>query len=134
MSAISDFPPVRYIGKGRWRLEDDFTYYTQYGKLVVPAGFETDFASVPPLPLSYTLLKNASVVAAAAHDYLYQTGQVAGRPITRRQADRIMAEIMVDEGVRGWKRFLISAGLRLGGWWVWRRYRREDDETEHGPF
>lgn len=36
-------------GSGRWRLTEPLTYYSDgFGMVVVPEGFESDLASVPP--------------------------------------------------------------------------------------
>lgn len=59
---------------GTWRLLEPLCYVSPIfgGLIVVPAGFVTDFASVPRLPFSYWLFGGVGQAAAVVHDYLYQ--------------------------------------------------------------
>ena len=91
---------LEYVNGRVWRLAETFVYEsTVHGDrcLTVPAGFETDFTSIPRffwrlLPPTRTYGK-----AALIHDYLYRTpGQVC-----RRYADDIFLEAMGVLGV-GW--------------------------------
>ncbi|MEY2689723.1 MAG: hypothetical protein RL375_3922 [Pseudomonadota bacterium] len=78
----------------------------------VPAGFETDFASIPRL--FWTLVGHPAgryAQAAVLHDYLYRTGAVP-----RREADRTFREAMDVLGVPAWQRWVMWAGVRVGGW------------------
>jgi len=45
------------------------------------------------------------------------------RAIERGYADKVLRETMEVCGVDRAQRWLIYAGLRAGGWFVWRRYR-----------
>jgi len=47
------------------------------------AGLETDFASVPRLPLAYLIAGNTAHKAAVIHDYLYRSTH---HPVTRKRA------------------------------------------------
>jgi hypothetical protein len=76
----------------------------------VPAGFETDFASVPrPLWVVEPPLGDAGK-AAVLHDWLYETGERS-----RAEADRIFSEAMQVLEVSAWKRGLIYAAVRAFG-------------------
>lgn len=87
--------------------------------LVVQAGFKTDLASIPR-PLWAVLPPLGKYDAAAVvHDFLYKNNGV-----TRKQADDVLLEAMVVLGVRPTQRWAIYAGVRLGGWCVWNKYRR----------
>lgn len=125
MSPLAERAKVEHLGDDRWIVLEDLTYvHPEYGEITVPKRFQTDFASVPPfLPLAYTLTKNASREGAAIHDMLYREGKIGDRVLTREEADDIMYDVMVDEGVPWWKRRLIRFGLRIGGWRTWNRYR-----------
>lgn len=79
--------------------------------VTVPAGFETDLASVPRLPVAYLLFGDASQEAAVIHDFLYSGGLV-----TRAQADEVFAEAMKAEGVAAWRRGPMWLAVRLAGW------------------
>jgi len=108
-----------------------FLYVTEDGDPIqIEVGFKTDFASIPRffwrvLPPMGDGPKGAYGPATVIHDALYQRGEVQGRPITRAYADGVLDEICKELGVSAWRRFLIRSGLRIGGWVVWRRYRKK---------
>lgn len=95
------------------RVIDPFVYDSDIlGKRVtVPAGFETDLASVPRIPIFYLLFGGASEEAAVIHDYLYSGGIVS-----RAVADEVFAEAMKAEGVARWRRGPMWFGVRAFGW------------------
>jgi hypothetical protein len=78
--------------------------------ITVPAGFRTDLASVPRLPLIYWLCGGRANKPATLHDYLYSTGLVP-----RAIADAIFLEAMAAVGVPRVYRLLMWAGVRVGG-------------------
>ncbi len=59
----------------------------------VPEGFETDFASVPRLPLIYLSYANKAHLPALAHDFLYSEG---GTEVDREYADHVFLQGMLD--------------------------------------
>ncbi len=77
--------------------------------LSVPEGFETDFASVPRLPLAYLLTGNTAHRAAVAHDFLSTIRA------ERSFADDVFAAGMRAERVPGWRRWLMYTAVRVGG-------------------
>lgn len=93
-----------------WRCSVDGVRYE------IPAGFETDFASIP----SRRMLGNVQLWALL-HDHLYWANGM-----TRAQADRIMRRAMAGFGVSWWIRWIVWAAVRLGGWVAWRAHRRRD--------
>lgn len=101
-----------------WVLAQDVVY--QVGntsvRIVVPAGFVTDFASIPQAFWSFGLSPNGTYSKAAIiHDYLYWT-----QLCTRRQADNILLIAMKESGVGAATRDLIYRGVRQGGLAAWR--------------
>lgn len=120
------FTPLRghYDGP-RFVLDEPLTYRSTYGEITVPAGFVTDFDSVPRLPLAYWLAKGRTILGAVVHDWLYSAQAIAGIRIDRRLADRVFLEAMEDEGVGRLARRTIWAGVRAGGWRRWGQARRE---------
>jgi hypothetical protein len=103
-------------GRGTWKLLAPLIYNSDLlGRLViVPAGFVTDFASVPRLPVAYLLTANCGHEAAVLHDFAY-----TAHDMTRAQADDLFAEALAVGGEPGWRRGLMWAGVRVGGWWAW---------------
>jgi len=71
-----------------WTLEKDFQYYTdllgERKYIKVPAGFTTDFASIPKVFHSFIADRDKYNKAAVVHDYLYFS-----KRFDRRTADRI---------------------------------------------
>jgi Protein of unknown function (DUF1353) len=120
-----------------WRLDKPFWYRSRFGIIEVPAGFKTDFASIPPvcsigllvllagysipslfwlgvllIAISPKLLHTGSYSRAAViHDYIYKT-----RMFCRKNCDGILYEAMGDCGTAMWKRLLIWANVRMFGW------------------
>ncbi|MFC7515109.1 DUF1353 domain-containing protein [Herbaspirillum sp. GCM10030257] len=102
----------------RKRLDAPLEYESDVAKriFVVPAGFETDLASVPRLPLAYMLFGGVGDAAAVVHDYLYTTQKVS-----RKMADNVLAEAMKVSGVAGWRRGPMWFGVRMFGWLHWKK-------------
>lgn len=84
----------------------------------VPAGFVTDFASVPRGFWNLEPPLGDAGKAAVIHDYLYATQGLAGR-YSRAQADGIFREALGALGVPAWKRTLLWAAVRVGGAGGW---------------
>lgn len=84
----------------------------------VPAGFVTDFASVPWGFWNLEPPLGDAGKAAVIHDYLYASKGLGGR-YTRAQADGIFRQALAVLGVPLWKRSLLWAAVRLGGSGGW---------------
>ena len=105
----------------RFKLYFDFTYRWKYKDLTliikVPAGFVTDFASIPQ-PFHWLISKLGRYnKATVIHDWIYQ----CGHSISRKMADLCFLDAMRDLGVAKWKRNLIYWGVRIFGFLVWRK-------------
>jgi hypothetical protein len=83
-------------------------------RITVPAGYVTDFASVPRLFWRVEPPFGIAAPAAVVHDYLYSSGGLEGR-YTRLQADEIFREALAVLGVGVVKRNLMFAAVRVGG-------------------
>lgn len=98
-------------GRCQWLLLRHLSFLsTELGLVVVPAGFMTDFASVPRLPFAYFLAGDTAHASAVVHDYLYRN--VA---CTRKEADKVFHEAMHAEGVPSWRAHLMYFAVRLLG-------------------
>jgi hypothetical protein len=81
------------------------------GRIVeVPAGFQTDFASVPRAFWRLIPPWGPYSPAAVVHDYLYTTGLVS-----RAEADKIFLELMKRLDVPAWKRNVMYWAVRMAG-------------------
>lgn len=83
-------------------------------RIEVPAGFETDFTSTPRWAWWLEPPLGPAGKASVLHDWLYET---QARP--RAEADRVFAEALAVLQVPRWKRALLWAAVRLGGWRAW---------------
>ena len=52
---LSATPIGRRNGRRIWRLSDDYVLLIDGKEVFVPYGFQTDYASVPRMPLTYLL-------------------------------------------------------------------------------
>lgn len=97
---------------GQWVVCEPLVYdsFVTGITFVVPAGFRTDLASVPRLPLVYWLCGGRANKPATLHDFLYSTGIVP-----RATADAVFREAMTVVGVPTVYRWLMWAGVRAGG-------------------
>jgi len=117
-NTINPVPTIPFKGNKEWIVAEDQTWRigTTSTLIVVPAGFVTDYASIPQALWSFGLSPHGKYSQAAiVHDYLYWTQEC-----TREQADNLMAIAMMEEGVN-WRTIgAIYFGLRLGGGAAWK--------------
>lgn len=109
-----------------WRLNAPLVYFSSLlGRSVrVPRGFETDFASVPRVPVAYMLFGDRAHHEAVIHDYLYRMDSV---PIVdRKTADAVFLEAMKARGKGAFVRYSMYLGVRLGGWTAYHKKRVKD--------
>lgn len=100
------------LGRAHWRLVENLVYESDLvGWVFVPAGTETDFASVPRMPLAYWLTGDTAHASAVVHDWLCRTEFAQGRMSWRLAAD-VFREAMQVEGVPGWRRWLMYWAVR----------------------
>ena len=98
-------------GRTVWHLRQDLAFNSPtYGLIIVPAGFESDFASVPRLPVVWWLTGGTADASAVVHDYLVHVHYPLGK-CTWKQAADIFAEAMKFEGVPSWRRWLMRQGV-----------------------
>jgi hypothetical protein len=124
-------------GTMNWLLTSDFQFQSAVlNKIVlVPAGFITDFHSVPRVLWSI-LPPHENPESAVVHDWLYTYNGC-----TRGEADRVHREVLevINRDFPGkaprWKRIMMYSGLRVGGWKPWGEYREKQKarETEGKP-
>lgn len=108
-------------GDGTVTLEEPLSYYDQQSGVVirVPAGFNSDLASVPQVLQSLAPKFGRHNRAALIHDWLYRNG---GRPsdyssmrLGRAACDRIFLDVMKADGVGALLRWRMWFGVRIAG-------------------
>jgi len=101
-------------GRGTWSLNSPLVYESDIvgaGTLTVPAGFVTDYASVPRTPaIVFSIFGDIASEAAALHDFLYHTA-----PFSRYKCDCILREAALATGTPHWKAMGLFLGVRIGG-------------------
>ena len=117
MPQFIEEPTLKILGPGNWLLVSRLVYESDLahkdGRLVsiieVPAGAETDLASIPSIIPRWLLDPNGlSRLPAIVHDYLCRTGY---QP--RSMADRVFLEAMKLVGVRRWRRWSMYSAVRI---------------------
>lgn len=116
---------------GPWELVTELRFEGARDSFLVPAGFRTDFASVPRPLWGLFPPFGRHTRAAILHDWCYvKRPLVVGPkydcvvPISRRDADGLFRRNMKDAGTSFMRRWLMWAAVRAFGWIGWRDRRR----------
>jgi Protein of unknown function (DUF1353) len=104
---------VTRVDADRWALVDELVYQGRRDRFVVPAGFRTDFATVPALVRWLVPRFGTYTLAAILHDWLVTDGLRTGE-VNARDADGIFRRVMRESGVPVLRRWLMWAGVRWG--------------------
>jgi hypothetical protein len=101
---------------GLWTLLAPLAYDSGLlGRIVtVPAGFVTDFASIPRLPFVYLAEGGKGNRAAVVHDWLYSS-----QAFDRATADQVLREALIASGYSKVTAGLFYAAVRVGGGSHW---------------
>jgi len=115
---IFDTPCMEPVASDVWRIRYDWTLIFRGEYYTVPAGFETDGASIPRLlwricghPLTIPRL-----YAALVHDWLYSGGDVDA---TRKDADDLYRDLQIALGISKVKAYTEWSALRMFGGSHW---------------
>lgn len=84
----------------------------------IPEGFTTDLASIPPIARIAIPPCGPWTRAVILHDYLYFTPIIK---LTRKDADDLFYQIMIEDDVSIVRRILAYTAVRLFGFLFWRR-------------
>ncbi len=102
---------ARKVGR-YWTLFSPLVYRSDVARrtFTVPAGYQTDFASVPRLPFLFMLFGDTSHAPAVGHDWLYQN-----QVVSRSKADAVFREALKADGAGWLRRHAMWLGVRIGG-------------------
>ena len=136
-----------------WTVLDGFEYHVGHlgsGEVLsVPAGFRTDFQSIPKaVRWAFGHPVDEYAASGLEHDWLYQhpaNGNLVGvvlslgvvdgsigvvdrkpKSRSRRRCDQIYLEMNKVLKCPWWKRTGKYTGVRIGGWVGWRKYRKAE--------
>lgn len=103
--------PRHLFDRAKWQTITPLIYSSKVAKqvFIVPAGFVTDFASVPRICWMYALAGDTGHASATVHDFLCRS-----KKISRRLADSVFVEALKVEGAPGWRRLMMFLGVRIG--------------------
>jgi hypothetical protein len=102
-----------------------------HGELyAVPAGYVTDFASIPGWARAWTPPFGAWAEAAVIHDWLHDIGA----PGRRREVDAIFREALQDMQVSRFRRTVMHLAVRAGGGDAYREAGKRDPEVWRTHF
>jgi hypothetical protein len=101
---------VKQIGDKDWLLVEPVVYEGLTEVFIVPAGFETDLASVPRQFVWLIPRYGRYTKAAILHDYLWRNRDQLG--LTRRDADGIFRRAMRELAVPFLQRWMMWAAVR----------------------
>jgi hypothetical protein len=87
-------------------------------EIIVPKGFETDFASIPRIARLFISPVGLHAKAALVHDLLYSN---RNHTMTRLQADNVFLEAMGVLKVPLFRRTAIYLAVCSFGWIAWRK-------------
>ena len=127
MSSFTTPLVVQHIDGKKWRLCREFTYRlgSQWSNkyIHVPAGFVTDFASIPKFIMPFLPWWAKYQKGAILHDWLYLVKYMMGRNVTRKEADDIFYEAMmvgfrhhISGKVVAWIEYKV---VRMFSWLAW---------------
>ena len=114
---------VQFLGQdwSKCRLLSPLSYITRDRWIVaVPKGFVTDGASVPRVLWNIFPPWGEYARAAVVHDWLYHR-----QIVSRKRSDKIFLEAMADIGCPRRVRYTMWSGVRLGGWTIWHKRKRD---------
>lgn len=101
---------VKEIDDVRWQLASDLVYHGNKDIFTVPAGFKTDFASVPKIFWNILPPTGRYTKAAVLHDWLYTT-----HATSKEDADGLFRRIMEEEDVGVIKRNIMWLAVKFFG-------------------
>lgn len=111
-SSFSVKPEHQFKQRRRmYTLTSDLVFHTRkYGIITVPKGFQTDFASIPPVFFTLFPPDGRYLEAAILHDYYYDNAIE-----TKDKADELFLMGMNALGVKMWRKYLMYWAVRRFG-------------------
>ena len=122
MSSFTTPLVVEKVGERLWKTYRELIYYVgeenSADVIIVPVGFQTDFASIPSLFWMILPPDGQYTQAAVLHDWFYFV-----QTRTRLESDRIFLEAMKVLKVNVFKRLIMYRAVRTWSWIPWNRHK-----------
>jgi len=103
---------VKQVGENDWELMNELVYQGNYETFVVPAGTDTDFASVPRPFVWFIPRYGKYTRAAILHDYLWRVKAMDGE-IAWADADGLFRRTLRELDVAFLQRWIMWSAVRL---------------------
>jgi len=127
MSTFTTPLRTELVGKYQFKLIEPFEYHigeypapTPLHIIKVPAGYITDFASIPRVFWPIVSPVDEYAKAAVIHDWLHVRGY-----FSRTTTDDIFNEAMKVLNVPDWKRRIVYNAVKYFSGYAWRRNRKK---------
>ena len=113
MSKFTTDLEAKLTGK-TWELTSPLVYESDLldATVTVPTGFKTDFASVPRLPLIYSMWGDRAHREAVVHDYLFRKNSKPA--VSFKIANKVFLEAMQATSKPFWVSWPMYAGVCIG--------------------
>ncbi len=120
---VIHMPSLSPAGSQGWRIETSGAVEWRGTILILWPGKTTDLASVPKLLRPLIDDDEPGLrLAAMLHDAAYRNWPCFSPvSLTRREADAMLFDVAVAQGLPAWKAWLVWYGVRLFGWRHWKR-------------
>lgn len=124
---VSDLETKLINDDSVWELIRPLTYWSDYLQcnVEVPAGFKTDFASVPRVPIAYTLFGDRAHREAVIHDYLFRKDSIP--KVSFMDANIVFLEAMTLRGKSPFVRYSMFLGVCLGSIFCFHKKKVKDN-------
>jgi ABC-type glucose/galactose transport system permease subunit len=127
MSAFTSPLELEYVDGRCWKVTAEFDFASDVLEHIVriPAGFITDFASIPRLFWNILPPTGTYGKAAVIHDMLYQHPECITPTATEKQANSVLLEGMITLHTGWLTALVIYTGVKFFGWFAWNHYRNQ---------
>lgn len=124
---VSDLETKLINDDSVWELIRPLTYWSDYlnDMIIVPAGFKTDFASVPRVPVAYTLFGDRAHRESVIHDYLFRKDSVPN--VSFMTANKVFLEAMTLRGKSALVRYSMFLGVCIGSIFCFHKKKVNDN-------
>jgi len=120
-----------------WKVSKDFQYRLNGEKLVIPAGFVFDGASIPKFLASFLSPVGVLLIGGLVHDYGYKYATLlkADKKTTigikdQRWMDRTFRDVNIKVNGFHFLNYLAYWALRAGGFVAWNGHRKRNSNIE----
>tara|TARA_R110000803_G_scaffold182810_1_gene245223 strand:- start:355 stop:948 length:594 start_codon:yes stop_codon:yes gene_type:complete len=120
-----------------WKISKDFHYSINGEKLVIPAGFVFDGASIPKFLASFLSPVGVLLIGGLVHDYGYKYATLlkADKKTTiglkdQRWMDRTFRDVNIVQNGFHFLNYLAYWALRVAGFMAWNGHRKRNVKIE----